>query len=121
LAIERWGSDNISFPGACYARYIEALYRGDGLMRGTFSLSGERVDLGRITCPVRAVTFEHDHIVPWKSAAVLLERVSSAERDHVHLPGGHVGAVVSRKASASLWPKLSSWWTERDDAAASAA
>ena len=33
----RWGNDNVSFPGACYARYIEELYRGNALVRGGFA------------------------------------------------------------------------------------
>ena len=60
-----------------------------------------------------AVTFEHDHIVPWRSAAVLLNRIGSDKKRQIHLPGGHVGAVVSRKASKSLWPELSQWWAQR--------
>ena len=40
LATERWGTDNVSFPGATYARYIEALYRGNQLVRGGFSVCG---------------------------------------------------------------------------------
>ena len=30
------------------------------------------------------------------------------------LPGGHVGAVVSRSAQKSLWPKMSAFWASRD-------
>lgn len=120
VAIERWGNDNVSFPGACYRKYIEELYRGDALMRGTFALSGMRVDLSSIRCPVQAVTFEHDHIVPWRSAAALLDAVGSKETNHVHLPGGHVGAVVSKKAAVSLWPQLSSWWRTHDRLATAA-
>ena len=113
LAIERWGNDNVSFPGACYQRYITDLYRRDALLRDEFTLSGDPVRLENIECPVLAVTFEHDHIVPWRSAAVLLNRVSSEVKRQIHLPGGHVGAVVSRKASKSLWPELSQWWAQR--------
>ncbi|HVY47497.1 MAG TPA: alpha/beta fold hydrolase [Minicystis sp.] len=114
LAIETWGNDNVSFPGACYRRYIEELYRGDALVRGAFSLSGEPARLESIACPTLAVTFEHDHIVPWKSAAIVLERVASRDKHHVHLPGGHVGAVVSKKAAAGLWPAISTFWADRD-------
>ena len=42
----------------------------------------------------------------------LLQGFAGAE--HMHLPGGHVGAVVSRAASKRLWPVLSQWWGERD-------
>ncbi len=112
LAIERWGNDNVSFPGACYERYVEELYRKDALVRGTFALSGKVVRLEDITAPTMAITFEHDHIVPWKSAAVLVDRVGSKEKLHERLSGGHVGAVISKKAAQSLWPKISGFWAK---------
>lgn len=114
LAIETWGNDNVSFPGECYRQYIEGLYRGDGLMKRTFSLSGKPVRLDKITCPVSCIVFENDNIVPWESAAVLLDHVSSVDKTLLKLPGGHVGAVVSKAAQRNLWPRLSSFWAERD-------
>jgi polyhydroxyalkanoate synthase len=117
LALETWGNDNVSLPGAAYRRYVEELYRGDALARGTFTLSGRPARLESITCPTLAVTFEHDNIVPWASAAMLIDRVSSDEKERVHLPGGHVGAMVSRNASQGLWPKLSGFWAAHDEEA----
>lgn len=116
LALETWGNDNVSFPGECYRQYIEQLYRGDALMRGTFSLSGIPVRLENIECPVTCVVFEHDNIVPWESAAVLLDRISSKDKQLLKLPGGHVGAVVSKAAKKNLWPRMSAFWAERDTA-----
>ncbi len=118
LALETWGNDNVAFPGAAYVDYVERLWRADGLVHGTFTLAGRRADLAAIRCPLVAVTFEHDQIVPWRSAAELLERVSSSDREHIHLQGGHVGAMVSRAASKTLWPRLSAWWAARDGAPA---
>jgi polyhydroxyalkanoate synthase len=118
FAIETWGNDNVSFPGACYARYVEELYRKDALAAGDFTLSGDPVLLSNITCPTLAVTFEHDAIVPWRSAAALLDLVGAKDKEHVHLPGGHVGAVVSKSAARSLWPSLSGFWAARDQPAA---
>jgi polyhydroxyalkanoate synthase len=114
LALETWGHDNVSFPGAAYQRYIEDLYRDDKLVRGELLLSGRPARLDAITCPTLAVTFEHDHIVPTSCAAVLLDHVSSTDTEHIHLNGGHVGAVVSRKAASGLWPQMSDWWIERE-------
>ena len=114
LALETWGNDNVSFPGACYRRYVEDLYRADALARGELRLSGRPARLDAITCPLRAVTFEHDEIVPWRSAAAILDLVSSTDKHHMHLPGGHVGAVVSKTASRTLWPALSTYWSDRD-------
>jgi polyhydroxyalkanoate synthase subunit PhaC len=114
LALETWGADNVSFPGACWQRYVEELYRNDALVNGTFTLSGTPARLDRIACPTLAVTFEHDNIVPADSATPLLDLVAARDKERIHLPGGHVGAVVSRAASRGLWPKLSDWWAARD-------
>jgi polyhydroxyalkanoate synthase len=114
LALETWGNDNISFPGKCYERYIEELYRKDALARGEFTLSGAPVLLSNIDCPVMAVVFKHDNIVPHESAAKLVDMVSSKDKVLLELPGGHVGAVVSRAAQKKLWPVMSAFWAERD-------
>ncbi len=120
LATETWGADNVSFPGECYRRYVEELYRANALVAGTFTLSGDPARLDAIDCPVLAVTFEHDHIVPWQGARALLDHVSSSRAEHLHLPGGHIGAVVSRTAARTLWPALSRFWLEIDGLAARA-
>jgi polyhydroxyalkanoate synthase len=120
LALETWGNDNVSFPGECFKTLIR-LYREDALARDAFTLAGRPVRLGDIRCPTLAVTFEHDNIVPWPSAAALTERVGAADKERIHLPGGHVGAVVSRAAAKALWPALSAWWAARDGEAAAVA
>jgi len=110
LAVETWSNDNISFPGLAYEKYIEELYRKDALVKGELYISGRRVDLAAIRCPTLAVTFEHDHIVPKESAQILLERIGTDVRKLLHLNGGHVGAVVSRRARQGLWTALSEWF-----------
>lgn len=114
LATERWGNDNVALPGAWYQRYIDELYRENRLVHGTLGVTGVPVRLENITQPLLAVTFGHDAIAPAECSLPLLERVSSTDRHHLHLPGGHVGAVVSRKAGQHLWPALSDFWSARD-------
>jgi polyhydroxyalkanoate synthase len=116
LALEGWGADNVSFPGECYRTYIRALYQNDDLIRGDFTVTGTRVSLANIRCPLLVLTFEQDHIVPWQSAAALLDLVRSTDKSRIHLPGGHVGAVVSSSARTRLWPLLSEWGSSRDGA-----
>ena len=113
-ALETWGNDNVSFPGACYERYIEELYRKDALIKGTFTLSGKPVHLEKITVPTMCIVFQHDNIVPMKNASVLVDKIGSTDKELVSLPGGHVGAVVSRGAQRSLWPRMSAFWAKRD-------
>ncbi len=114
FALETWGNDNVAMPGAFYRRYIDELYRGDALVAGRFLLRGRALRLADVRCPTLAVTFEHDNIVPAASAACVLDLIGAADKKRIHLPGGHVGAVVSRKACQALWPELTAWWSQRD-------
>lgn len=114
LALETWGNDNVSFPGGAFVGLVQDLYRDDALARGTLSMSGQPVRLGDVRCPLLAITFEHDTIVPAASATAILELAGSADKEHLHLPGGHVGAMVSRAAKDGLWPRMSAFWSSRE-------
>ena len=114
LAIETWGNDNVSFPGEVWRIWVEELYRKDAFVRGDFALAGKPAQLEGITCPLHVVTFEHDAIVPKASATLLVDRAGSGDKHALHLPGGHVGAVVSRGAAKKLWPALADFWAARD-------
>ncbi|MFN0252057.1 MAG: alpha/beta fold hydrolase [Kofleriaceae bacterium] len=114
LATEHWGHDNVSFPGECYARYIEELYRGNALVAGTFTVLGRPARLSSITCPVLAIAFNDDHIVPVPSAKPLIDLCGGRDKQILVDRGGHVGAVVSRKAAQKLWPAMSTFWAQRD-------
>lgn len=114
LALERWGSDNVSFPGEVYRRYIGELYRENRLFAGELAIAGARADLAAITCPLHVVCFEGDHIVPEASALALADRVGSKDVSIWCKPGGHVSSVIARSARRDLWPALSDFWLERD-------
>ncbi|AKF11214.1 alpha/beta fold hydrolase [Sandaracinus amylolyticus] len=116
FAIETWGNDNVSFPGECWRTYIDELYRKNALMTGSLRLGGRTVELSSLRCPLLCVTFEHDEIVPHRSASAVVERVASTDKEHLHVPGGHVGAMVSKSASKKLWPALRTFWATRDEA-----
>ena len=116
LALETWGNDNVSFPGRAFESLIRDLYRDDALARGALSIAGRPVRLADVRCPLMAITFEHDTIVPAGSATAILQLAGSKDVEHIHLPGGHVGAMVSRAAKDGLWPRMSAFWASRDGA-----
>jgi polyhydroxyalkanoate synthase subunit PhaC len=114
LATEKWGTDNVSFPGACYVRYIDELYRANRLIHGGFTLCGRPAELHQIKCPTLALAFEDDHIVPLPAASPLVDRIAATDKQLVVQRGGHVGAVVSKKAANRLWPVMAQFWAQRD-------
>ena len=103
LATERWGTDNVSFPGACYAQYIEQLYRGNALIHGGFTLAGRPGRaLARSSARRSRSRSSDDHIVPLPSG-VAARSIASPPTDKqlVVQRGGHVGAVVSKQGRGS--------------------
>jgi polyhydroxyalkanoate synthase subunit PhaC len=105
-ALEAWANDNIAFPAAAYVRYIQELYQENRLIRGDHWVSGRRVDLGRITCPVLSVVATRDGICPRRAAEALGPHTGSSDARVLAVPGGHVGAVVGKRASEALYPEL---------------
>jgi polyhydroxyalkanoate synthase subunit PhaC len=114
LALETWGNDNVALPGEFYRRYLQGLYRTDGLVKGEFVLQGRPVHLQNLTCPINVVSFEHDNIVLPRSAQSILPLAGSRVKETLHLPGGHVGAVVSKHAAKTLWPQLTQFFFRHD-------
>lgn len=114
VALEKWGNDNVSLPGEWYVTYIEELYKKNAFANGTFVLGGKRVSIEDVTCPLQVVTFAHDNIVPEASAKALALRAGSKKKEHLALPGGHVGAVVSRNGAKRLWPAIDAFFDSAD-------
>jgi hypothetical protein len=52
--------------------------------------------------------------VPHASASDVLTRVASARKAHVHVPGGHVGAMVSSGAARGVWPKIERFFRDTE-------
>lgn len=110
FALETWGNDNVCFPGEAFRKYIRDLYQRNLLVKGAFSIDGQNVELEKIATPTLAISFTHDHIVPPESVRALMDHIDPALGEHLQLHGGHVGAVVSRKASKNLWPTISDYY-----------
>jgi polyhydroxyalkanoate synthase len=108
-ALDAWSSDNIAFPGEAYRTYIRELYQQNRLVEGGHTVGGREVKLSNIRCPVMTITASRDTICPPDAALALGTHSSSKVVDSLIVPGGHVGAVVGRRASSELYPALSGW------------
>ncbi len=118
LAMETWANDNVALPGAFYRSWITDVYQADGLWNSTLSVLARPCQLQAIRCPVLAIAFAQDGIAPGPDCAALIERISSKDKALHMMAGSHVGGVTSREAASGLWPLLSGFWRQRDEAAA---
>jgi polyhydroxyalkanoate synthase len=113
LAMESWTNDSIAFPGEAFRMYEKSYYQENLLCHNRLVVAGERVDLGAITCAVLNIVAQMDHICAPKSGSVLNELVSSADKQLVILPGGHVGIVSGSGAKNYPWPTIGDWLAAR--------
>jgi polyhydroxyalkanoate synthase len=113
LALLAWIDDDIPLLGDAYRKYIKDCYQENYLVQGKLIIDGKRVSLRRIDCPLLTITADRDYICPPRSAAVLNQLVSSADKQALELAGGHISVVVGSQAADQLWPRLGAWLSER--------
>lgn len=111
-ALEAWAADTIAFPSAAWVTYVKELYQENRLLSGEHFVSGERVDLARIACPVLSVVAEKDGVCPSGSTTALNDATTSSVKEVLRIEGGHVSAVVGPHAAGSLYPALVTWLAE---------
>lgn len=107
--MERWGNETLPLPGGYFRQMTRELLQKNALYEGTLRIGGRVVDLGRITVPLLHVVAQYDHIVPPACARPLVERVGSADKEEVVLPGGHVSIAAGANAVKRMWPTLDDW------------
>lgn len=109
FAMERWVNDNIPVAGETFRAFVKDLYQGNRLVRGELRLGEERVDLGRITCPLLLLTATNDHLVSPASTEGIRPHVGSRDVQSIQIDAGHVGLVVGSKAQKTVWPQATQW------------
>ena len=100
-------------PGRFFSQLAKDLYGANRLVRREFTLNGRTVDLRRITQPLLVAAASQDYIVPSPAATGLMGAVSSADKEFVELPGGHISVFSGRQAHQTLWPKIDEWVSAR--------
>ena len=113
LRMEKWLADRPHHPGAAALQWLIELYKENRLIKGTFEMSGERVNLADLTMPVLNVYALQDHIIPPPCSQALKKYVGTKDYTEIALPGGHVGVYVSSKSQGIVADGVFDWLMER--------
>jgi polyhydroxyalkanoate synthase len=112
-AVNKWARDHIPFPGECMRQVTKELSWGNKLVKDELVLGGRLVRLEAIARPFLHACATYDHIVPYESAAPLVQKVGSEDKEEIVLQGGHVSLVAGRNAVTRLWPRVAGWFAAR--------
>ena len=106
---EDWFKYTQPIPGAFYLWIVEHLFRDNELIAGTLRIGDERVDLGRIACPLNLLAGATDHITPPEQVFALADYASTDEPD---IAARHARPAVTSACSWATrrcthhWPRL---------------
>jgi poly(3-hydroxyalkanoate) synthetase len=105
---EDWFKYTQGIPGAFYLWIVEHLFRDNQLIAGKLDVGGERVDLGRIECPLNLLAGAADHITPPDQVFALANYASTPSEGIIRdtTAGGHLGLFMGREALSAHWPPL---------------
>jgi polyhydroxyalkanoate synthase len=108
-ALVRWSGDHIPFPGAAFRQIVDLFVRRQCLVDGKVPLGGRVVDLGSLRVPVLDIIGTKDHLVPRPASEPLASVLSGADLQPLHLPAGHAGLILGRKAQREFIPAVLQW------------
>jgi poly(3-hydroxybutyrate) depolymerase len=105
---EDWFKHTQAIPGAFYLWIVERLFRDNELIAGTLEIGGERVELGRIRCPLNLLAGAGDHITPPDQVFALADHANTPPEDigRDTTAGGHLGLFMGREALSAHWPAV---------------
>jgi polyhydroxyalkanoate synthase len=111
--LERWGNDQIPFPGECFRQTTKELMWENKLYKNQLVLGGKLVDLLQVRVPCLNIMGQHDDIAPYEATKDLTKLIGSEDKQDILLKGGHVSLLAGPNASKRMWPVLDQWLSER--------
>jgi polyhydroxyalkanoate synthase len=113
LGVCRWVDDGVPFPARALREWLGGLYVRNRLVHGELELGGQRVDLGRVRCPVLNIAGTGDLVTPRPQTRRTLEVMNSEDAEELVLHAGHLGMLLAAAGRRELWPKLADWIVDR--------
>ena len=110
---DRWANEMLPLAGEYFRQTTKELMWGNKLYKGELVVGGKTANINAIKAPLLHAVAEHDHIIPRKASAPLVELAGSEDKQEVLLKGGHISLVAGPNAVRRLWPKLDEWLSER--------
>lgn len=113
--VERWTLDEFALPRRLVAELVALIVREDRFVQGRLEIGGCSAAPSRLTAPLLCVVDPRCGVVPPETVLPFFEAAASRDKTLLHYEHDigvclqHVGPLVSRRAHASLWPRIVRW------------
>lgn len=115
MQVERWTLDEFALPRRLVAELIALIVREDRFARGSLEIGARRAAPSRLAAPLLCVVDPHCAVVPPQTVLPAFEAAASRDKTLLYYEHDigvslqHVGPLVSRRAHATLWPRIVRW------------
>lgn len=110
-AFNKWTKGHIPLPGGVLKQLVNDFAKQNKLIKGTFKIHGEKVDLSNINCNLLVVASQFDRLVPKQTTEKIMDLVSSSDKKYHVNQAGH--ATLS--GNGRLPDYLQDWLPERSN------
>ncbi len=112
-AMNQWVSQFIDYPRDAFIQFNREFLQRNKLARGQLTLRGKVADLRRIEANLLVFAGKTDQIASPASVRPLLDKVSSADKTFLLVPGGHMGVLAGAQAPTQVWEPMAKWLAAR--------
>jgi polyhydroxyalkanoate synthase len=120
LLIDRWLIESVPFPAKAFKQLIRKFFYENALVKKRLIMGGKSADLSRVKSPILILSHSSDMVAPPESARVLLQLISSQDKEIIEVSGGdagHIDIVIGAEGPEVVWPKTASWLKDRSNRA----
>jgi len=118
LLINRWLIESPPFPAKAFKQLIKEFFYKNALIKMDLRMKGRLADLSRIKCPILVLYHTADVVSPPESARVLLDLISSQDKEFLEVSGGdagHIDIIIGTEGPEFTWPCIASWLRRRSN------
>lgn len=100
--MNKWTKGHVPFTGEAFRQLTNDLFRENKLVKGEFTIRGNKVDLGNIKANLLVVSSKNDNLIPQGQSLPLMDLVSSEDKTYHLVEAGHVSLALSGKFAVIL-------------------
>lgn len=110
-----WYKYTVDLPGTYFLQVVEQVYKENRLAAGRFVALGQRVDLGKVNCPIYLLAARDDDVVAPGQVFAAAHLVGTARQDiqQVTAPCPHLAMFMGRATLIEIWPDIGRWLVQR--------
>ena len=110
-----WYKYTVDLPGTYFLQMVEQVYKENRLATGRFVALGQRIDLGKVNCPIYLLAARDDDVVAPSQVFAAARLVGTARQDveQATAPCPHLGMFMGRATLTQVWPEIARWLARR--------